>query len=304
MSNEIEARAENPINPFSPRNFEEVMRLAELMASSDLVPRDYQKKPGNCVIAMQMGSELGINPMQAVQNIAVINGRPSIWGDLGLAIVKSHRDFISMVETSTGEGEAEIAKCVIERKGQPTITVEYSVADAKTARLWGKEGPWKTAPSRMLQMRARWFAMRDQFPDALKGISAAEETIDYVVVDAQPTRSAEPPLEPPKERKKKAPEAEIVAQPTPTPTVAQSATVHADPTLITPIQLKAVKDCWAELRTKIPQSNEPIIWKALSAKFSIQRFDDIRQNQLTDVIMMIRSYLPQAEASDANEDAE
>jgi hypothetical protein len=64
---------------FTPTNLSEAMALAKMIAQSDLAPKDYKGKPGNVLIAMQFGAELGVAPMQSVQNIAVINGRPSLW---------------------------------------------------------------------------------------------------------------------------------------------------------------------------------------------------------------------------------
>jgi hypothetical protein len=57
--------------------------------------------------------------------------------------------------------------------------VTFNMEDAKKAGLAGKQGPWQTAPKRMLQMRARAFAARDLFADALKGIKSVEELRDY-----------------------------------------------------------------------------------------------------------------------------
>ena len=68
---------------------EEAWHLAKLMASSDLVPKDFREKPANVLLAVQLGHEVGLTPMQAVQNIAVINGRPVIWGDALLGIVQN-----------------------------------------------------------------------------------------------------------------------------------------------------------------------------------------------------------------------
>ena len=58
-------------------------------------------------------------------------------------------------------------------------TRTFSQEDAKRANLWGKAGPWTAYPKRMLQMRARSFALRDSFPDALKGVGISEEVRDY-----------------------------------------------------------------------------------------------------------------------------
>ena len=74
----------------APRDLNEAMRLADMLAGSELVPKDFRGKPANVLVAVQWGVELGLQPMQALQNIAVINGRPSLWGDAVWALVKSH----------------------------------------------------------------------------------------------------------------------------------------------------------------------------------------------------------------------
>jgi hypothetical protein len=68
----------------------------------------------------------------------------------------------------------------------------FSVADAKRAGLWGKSGPWTQYPRRMLQLRARGFALRDAFPDVLKGLVTAEEAQDYPATEAA-KEAAKPP---------------------------------------------------------------------------------------------------------------
>lgn len=161
------------------------MKLAEVMAGSDMVPRDYKGKAGNVLIAVQMGAELGLQPMQAIQNIAVINGRPALWGDAALAVVSAHPECDDVVEKLDGTGESMSATCVIKRKGREPIMRIFTVADAKRAGLWNKDGPWKTYPQRMLQMRARSWAMRDAFADALRGIGVVEEVRDIPPRDVE-----------------------------------------------------------------------------------------------------------------------
>lgn len=163
---------------FAPRNYEEALKFAQAIASSDLAPRDFRGKPANCLIAMQMGAELGLSPMQAIQNIAVINGRPCLYGDAILAVVIGHPAYEWHKETMEGVGDQRAAVFQIKRRGQDAYTVRFSVADAKLARLWGKDGPWTTYPNRMLQMRARAWGLRDKFADALRGIQMAEEALD------------------------------------------------------------------------------------------------------------------------------
>lgn len=159
----------------------EAHKTAKLLADSDMVPKDFKGKPGNVLAALQWGHELGLSPMQALQNIAVVNGRPCIWGDLMIALVKRSAVCEDVHEFSEGEGDQMVAVCVAKRRGMEPNEQRFSVADAKKAGLWGKQGPWTNYPKRMLQMRARGFALRDAFPDVLSGLISREEAEDYPI---------------------------------------------------------------------------------------------------------------------------
>ena len=172
MSTEITTQKQN--FSLAPKDLDEAMRFADMLAGSSIVPKDYIGKPGNCLVAIQWGMELGLQPMQAMQSIAVINGRPSLWGDAMLALVKAHPAFEWIKE----ECDGSVATCTIKRRGEPEVVQSFSLEEAKRAGLTGKQGPWTQYPKRMLQMRARGFALRDAFPDALRGVVSAEEARD------------------------------------------------------------------------------------------------------------------------------
>jgi hypothetical protein len=167
--------------------FDDAIRFAQMVAKSEFAPKDFRGKPESCMLAIQHGSEIGLSPMQSLQNIACINGRPAIWGDAALAIVQASAVCEFVYEEVTGEGDAMAAVCQAKRRGyaKPT-TATFTVADAKRAGLWGKTGPWTQYPKRMLQLRARGFALRDAFPDVLKGLVTAEEAQDYPTTPATP----------------------------------------------------------------------------------------------------------------------
>lgn len=158
----------------------DAMSFGKMVADSEFAPKDFRGKPASCVLAIQAGAEIGLSPMQALQSIAVVNGRPSIFGDAALAVVKASPVCEYVTESIEGDGESMVATCTAKRRGYPEATVvRFTVADAKKAALWGKTGPWSQYPRRMLQMRARGFALRDAFPDALRGMVTAEEAGDY-----------------------------------------------------------------------------------------------------------------------------
>jgi hypothetical protein len=162
------------------QSFDDAFRFAKMVAASDFAPKDFKGKAESCLLAIQHGSEVGLSPMQSLQSIAVINGRPTIWGDAALALVQSSSQCLYVREYTEGEGDNLTAVCEVQRRGYPQPTVaKFSVADAKKAGLWGKSGPWSQYPSRMLALRARGFALRNAFADALRGLVTAEEAQDY-----------------------------------------------------------------------------------------------------------------------------
>ncbi len=168
----------------TPRNMTEAMQFAETMAASAFCPRAFQGKPGDIVVAVQWASEVGLAPLAAMQNMAVINGKPSLYGDGMMALITGHSEYVSHKEWR--EGEEAFCTIVRMRFGERVETTRsFSLADAKRAGLDGK-GPWRSYPKRMLQMRARGFAARDSFPDALSGVIIKEEAMDY------PTKPGEP----------------------------------------------------------------------------------------------------------------
>lgn len=158
----------------APQSIDEALKFADMLSKSNLVPKDFIGNAGNILVAIQWGMELGLQPMQSMQNIAVINGRPSLWGDSVIALVKSSPLCEYVIEEVTDTG----ATCKVKRKGELEQVRYFTVEDAKKAGLWGKQGPWTNYPKRMLQMRARSWALRDVFPDVLRGMPIAEELQD------------------------------------------------------------------------------------------------------------------------------
>jgi len=169
------------------QTFDDAFRFSKMVAASEFAPKDFRNKPESCLLAIQHGSEVGLSPMQSLQSIAVINGRPTIWGDAALALVQSSPVCEYVREYTEGEGDALVAVCEAKRRGYPAPTVSrFSMADAKRAGLAGKAGPWTQYPARMLALRARGFALRNAFADALRGLITAEEAQDYPTAEPAP----------------------------------------------------------------------------------------------------------------------
>lgn len=183
-----------------PQNMEDAYRLAQLVHQSGLQPKDMDT-PQKVMVAILHGLEVGLKPMQAVQKIAVINGRPAVWGDAALGLVRASGLCAWVEEWIDGEGDDRTAYCKTLRVGEPkALESKYSVKDAKVAKLWekkgynGKDTPWITSPDRMLQMRARGFRLRDSYADVLGGMYLAEELQGEAIDAAIPTPPTPPAI--------------------------------------------------------------------------------------------------------------
>jgi hypothetical protein len=161
-----------------PTDVDQAYRLSRAIAQSGMAPKAYGTDPNKILVGILAGMEVGLAPFAALQSIAVIGNNPAIWGDGALALVQASGLLVDMEETCDGNK----AVCRVNRKDRATAIVrEFSMDDAKKAGLAGKSGPWSQYPRRMLQMRARAFALRDGFADVLKGLGIAEEVRDFAI---------------------------------------------------------------------------------------------------------------------------
>lgn len=168
------------------QSLDDLWRFSQAIVNSGIY-KDINS-PEIAVVKIQAGLELGLTPVWALSNVMVIQGRCCVWGDSMLGLVQAHPDCVDVIETSEGSGENLEATCEVQRRNRLPVKRTFSVADAKKAGLWGKAGPWQTYPKRMLQMRARSWACRDSFADALRGLGVIEEARD---VEPRPVAARE-----------------------------------------------------------------------------------------------------------------
>lgn len=180
----------------TPSNFAEAQQIAGMLAQSELVPTSFRNKPLDILVAMGMGNELGFRPLQSLQNISVVNGRPSVWGDAFRALIMGAPDLESIEESF--DDATQTATCTIGRRlasgNVVRFTGSFSMQEAHAAGLTGKDS-WKKYPKRMLQWRALGFAGRDAYPDRLRGIWIEAEADDLPIekeINPQPEQQAQP----------------------------------------------------------------------------------------------------------------
>lgn len=158
---------------------QDLTKIAALVAKGSMFTA-WEGKADQALLVMYVGQSLGLNWFYSLSNISVINGRPVVWGDAMMALCQQSKHMEYCKETF--DPETMTATCEAKRVGQPLQTRTFSKADAVRAKLHERH-IWKSYPERMLQMRARGFALRDVFPDVLQGLGSAEEVRDYELIE-------------------------------------------------------------------------------------------------------------------------
>lgn len=170
------------------KTFDEEWRMASMLCASGMLPRGYDDA-AKVMAARQFAIELGLKPLTALRQIAVIHGTPSLFGDLPLALVRSAKVLsafdewlfdkqltkISLANQNIGT-EVYGAACTSTRDGR-TVESYFTMDDARKAGLFpasNPDKPWARYTKRMLQMRARSINLKDQCPDILSGVAIAE----------------------------------------------------------------------------------------------------------------------------------
>ena len=167
------------------------MEYAKALATSNLLPAAYQKQPANILVAIEYGEALGLAPMVAIQQISVIQGKPTMSAQLMGALVRQagHRLRIA-VDEKTKSVVAELT-----RSDDPDFTFRsvWSMDRAQAAGLSGKGGSWKTYPLAMLKARAITEVCRDGCPEVLAGVAYTPEELEPTSTATVSTAHLAPP---------------------------------------------------------------------------------------------------------------
>lgn len=155
----------------------DVDKFAIELAQSQFCPANYKDKPIDIKFAILWGAEMGLSAFQSITGVKVINGKPSLHGDILLAVCKKNPEWIDMIESY--DEKTRTAYCEVRRKGHEPLIRSFSWAQAEKAGLTNRNPVYKSYPERMLQHRARGFALRDMYADSLCGMIGDAEASDY-----------------------------------------------------------------------------------------------------------------------------
>jgi len=163
--------------------FELAQRAAKLLASSTLVPKEYQGNLANCVVALNMAGRIGADPLQVMQNLYVVHGRPGWSAQFLIATFNQSGKFSALRYEWTGtEGKDDWAcrAYAVERSTGETLKGAWvSIGLAKKEGWYSKAGSkWQTMPQQMLMYRAASWMVRAYAPELAMGLQTVEEVRD------------------------------------------------------------------------------------------------------------------------------
>ncbi len=170
----------------SMQTFENAQRMAKSLAQSNLVPDLYRGQNGfaNCLVALEIANRMNMSPLQVMQNMNIIKGKPSWGSQFVIALITGCGRFEDFDYVMSGKGEALACRCVAIRK-RDKKKIEGSIVSLKMAKDegWTSNPKWRTMPEHMLRYRAATFFGRQHVADLLVGIQTEEEIVDIEPVD-------------------------------------------------------------------------------------------------------------------------
>lgn len=182
--------------------FQMAMQASEMLATSSMVPTTYQNNPGSCFIALNTALRLRMDPLMIMQNLYVVQGRPSWSGQFAIALVNICPKFeLTWFEFRNGQDfQAGVRMCAKLKNGMDVFGT-WITPEMVKAEKWGNK--WNTMPEQMYQYRAAAFFARTNCPEALLGLRVEGEAEDMA-------DKSQPDIKPPLFKSKETPKGDVV----------------------------------------------------------------------------------------------
>ena len=188
MENEIQDLVASPQPELAPvtvwtdkKQFDQLLRAANMLSQTSIIPATYQGKPQDCFVALEMATRMGVSPLVVMQNMYVVKGKPAWAGQACTMFINSCGKFTQVKHVYTGEKGTDSRGCYVTATrisdGVQVNGVEVTLAMAK-AEGWTANTKWRTMPELMLAYRASAFFARVHCPEALMGVQLADEIYD------------------------------------------------------------------------------------------------------------------------------
>ena len=169
-------------------SFRSNYKVAQYLSKSSLIPQQYQGKPEDCAIALDMADRMGVSPLMVMQSLYVVKGKPSWSGQACMSFIKAKYGDAEPVYT--GQRGTDTRGCfvrVVKSDGTVIEGTEVTIGMAK-AEGWTSNKKWINMPELMLAYRAAAFFARVYCPEILMGVAVEGE-----IEDVQPTKAQKAP---------------------------------------------------------------------------------------------------------------
>lgn len=188
MENEIQELVVSPQPELAPvtvwtdkKQFDQLLRAANMLSQTSIIPATYQGKPQDCFVALEMATRMGVSPLVVMQNMYVVKGKPAWAGQACTMFINSCGKFTGVKHIYTGEKGTDSRGCYVTATrisdGVQVNGVEVTIAMAK-AEGWTSNTKWRNMPELMLAYRASAFFARVNCPEALMGVQLVDEIYD------------------------------------------------------------------------------------------------------------------------------
>ena len=188
MENEIQELVVSPQPELAPvtvwtdkKQFDQLLRAANMLSQTSIIPATYQGKPQDCFVALEMATRMGVSPLVVMQNMYVVKGKPAWAGQACTMFINSCGKFTGVKHVYTGEKGTDSRGCYVTATrisdGVQVNGVEVTIAMAK-AEGWTSNTKWRNMPELMLAYRASAFFARVHCPEALMGVQLVDEIYD------------------------------------------------------------------------------------------------------------------------------
>jgi hypothetical protein len=156
--------------------FEHIWRVAKAFSASRMVPPHFQGKPEDCMVALMMAQQLEVNPLLALQNLQVVNGRTGFSASFAIGLANQRGPFAGPITwSSKGSGDdLEVTAHGIVRATGEQVSATVSMQTAK-AEGWVKNPKYRSMPEQMLRYRSATWLIRLHCPEVLLGLATDEE---------------------------------------------------------------------------------------------------------------------------------
>lgn len=171
-------------------NFEDYQRMAKVFVNSNLVPANFKGDMGACLIALNMANRMGADPLQVMQSLYVVHGKPSFSSAFLIACFNQCGRYTAIRYREVGERGTDTWGCQAitteKSTGEVLEGVTVTIGMAKAEGWYNKTGSkWKTMPELMMRYRAATFLIRSVAPEIALGFQTTEEVRDIIDVTSQ-----------------------------------------------------------------------------------------------------------------------